>query len=65
MNEASNRIERFFSIYESKNTIYSYKVALRIYFKTFYGEGDLVEQAERYFSEPRNYEEDIETYFYF
>ena len=63
MKEHSNRIEKFFKYYKSESTIYSYKVNLRLFFRTFYGEGELVEQAERYFQEPRVYEDDINSFF--
>ena len=36
---------------------------LRGYFKTIYCEGQLEEQVETYFKEPRDYEEDIQQYF--
>ena len=49
--------------YESKNTVRCYEASLKDYFKMVYGERKPLEDlAERYFSEKRNYEEDMQNF---
>ncbi|MEM3384623.1 MAG: site-specific integrase [Nitrososphaeria archaeon] len=57
------RVQDFLKMYRSKSTTKGYKVAIKHFFKTLYGEGDLEVQAEKYFSEKRNYEDDVERFF--
>ena len=48
---------------ESVNSVRSYTSALKKFFETIYGERDgLEELAERYFTEQRNYEEDVQAF---
>jgi integrase len=58
-----SRIGRFFLTYESEVTKRNYRLMLTKYFKVFYDEGTLEEQANKYFEEGRDYEEDVRTYF--
>ena len=49
--------------YESANTVRSYEAALKGYFEMIYKERDGLDGlAERYFTEKRNYEEDIQNF---
>jgi integrase len=49
--------------YESKNTVRCYEASLKDFFKMVYGEREPLEGlAERYFSEKRNYEEDMQNF---
>ena len=59
-----NRVENFLKMYRSKSTVGTYRWALTEFFKSVYGEdeGKLEEHAERYFSEKRNYEQDIQNF---
>ncbi len=60
----SSRLEKFFSLYQSKSTIGTYRYVLKEFFKSIYGkETNLEESAEKYFDEERNHEEDIRTFF--
>jgi len=57
------KVSSFLNSYRSKNTRLAYQQSLSQFFKNIYGEnGDLDAHAERYFSEKRNYEKDIETF---
>jgi integrase len=58
------RVEKFLSIYQSKNTINSYRYALKEFFKTIYekNEKNLDECAEIYFGEKRKYEDDLYSF---
>jgi len=59
-----SRIENFLKMYRSKNTVKAYKWALTEFFKSVYGEeeGKLEEHAERYFTEKRDVEGDIQNF---
>jgi integrase len=56
------KIAKFMRMHKKASTYYIYTGVLKCYFKTFYGEGDLEEQAERYLSEERDYYDDVERY---
>jgi len=56
------KVESFLRLYGSKSTVTAYRWALTNFFRTVYGEGDVEAQAERYFSEKRNYEGDIQNF---
>jgi len=58
------RVENFLKLYSSMNTRRAYAWSLTEFFKTVYGEneGRLEEHAERYFSENRDYEQDIQNF---
>jgi integrase len=57
------KVTSFLSTYQSKNTRLAYQQAIGQFFKNVYGEnGDLDAHAEKYFSEKRNYEQDIEVF---
>ena len=60
-----NRIEKFLALYQSKQTANAYKWALTEFFKSVYGENEhkLEDQAERYFNEKRDLEEDMQNFF--
>lgn len=60
-----SRIESFLKLYQSKNTTAAYRWALAEYFKTIYGENKhtLEERADQYFTEKRNFEEDMQNFF--
>ncbi len=58
-----NRIERFLLPYSSKGTVRVYKVHLKKYFSTFSEVNDLNEAAEEYFTQKRDYEDDVVLYF--
>jgi len=59
-----SRVEEFLKMYRSQNTVRAYGWALTEFFKSVYGENEhrLEEHAERYFSEKRNYEQDIQNF---
>ena len=52
--------------FESRNTVTAYKTALKKYFQTIYGEkienGELETIAEKYFTEKRNFMEDVQRF---
>lgn len=53
---------KYLDQYESKSTVVNYKSSLREFFKAVYGKRDPLEDlAQQYFSEKRNYEEDVEN----
>jgi len=58
------RVEDFLKMYSSANTVRAYRWALVEFFKTVYGEDEsrVEELAERYFSEKRDYEVDIQNF---
>jgi len=62
------RIEKFLNMFSSKNTIIAYRWSLKEFFKTIYNVEveeitKMEELANKYFSEKRNHEEDIEKFF--
>ncbi|MEM3760224.1 MAG: tyrosine-type recombinase/integrase [Candidatus Bathyarchaeia archaeon] len=59
-----SRVENFLKMFTSQNTVRAYSWSLTEFFKTVYGEneGKLEEHAERYFSEKRDYEQDIQRF---
>lgn len=60
-----SRIEDFFKLYSSPNTVEAYRYSLIKFFKIIYGENEhsLEERAEQYFQEKRNIEQDIQNFF--
>jgi len=60
-----SRLENFLRMYRSKKTVATYRWALNEFFKTVYGEneGKLEQHAERYFTEKRDVQGDIESFF--
>ena len=58
-------VENFLKMYRSQSTVNTYRWALTKFFETVYGEdeGKLEQHAERYFSEKRNVQEDVENFF--
>jgi integrase len=62
MDKIENRIEKFLSQYHSKKTVHVYKWALSEYFKIIYGNNNIEENSEKYFTENRNYEEDLKNF---
>jgi len=60
-----SRVENFLKMYRSKSTVKTYRWSLNQFFKTIYGEneGTLEQHAERYFTEGRNFEQDIQNFF--
>lgn len=60
-----SRVEDFLKMYRSKSTLVTYRWALAEYFKVVYGEneGKLEQHADRYFTEKRNIESDIQNFF--
>jgi len=59
----ADRIEKFLKTYNSNHTKMSYRHSLIHFFNSVYGKGKLEDQADKYFKEKRNYEEDIENFF--
>lgn len=58
-----DKVKTFLNSYKSKNTKRCYRMGLEAFFKSVYGKaGDLDAQAEQYFSEKRDIEEDIEAF---
>ena len=58
-----DRLEKFLRNYDSNTTIKAYKWILGAFIKSIYGDKkNLSEKIEQYFSENRNYEEDIENF---
>ncbi|MGD0330874.1 MAG: site-specific integrase [Nitrososphaeria archaeon] len=59
-----DRIGKFLELYSSKYTRSSYQLSLKHFFNFIYQEGNLSlnDQGEKYFTEKRNYEEDIEKF---
>lgn len=57
-----SRIEKFVSQYHSKKTIHVYKWALNEYFKFVYSNNNTDKNSERYFTENRDYEEDLKNF---
>ena len=59
-----SRVEEFLQMYRSRNTVKAYRWALTEFFKSVYGENEhrLEEHAERYFSEKRDVERDIQNF---
>jgi len=57
------RVESFLSMYKSKKTVVAYKSHLKRFFSHVYGVEikDLEAAAERYFSEQRDYEADVQS----
>ena len=63
MENNGNRLNKFLNNYRSKNTKKTYKQGLQHFFDSVYGEeGSLEEKADRYFTEQRDVEEDIQTF---
>jgi integrase len=63
MASSDGRIKRFLDSFQSKNTRLNYRSGLKQFFVSVYGEnGDLEEKAEKYFSEQRDFEEDIQDF---
>lgn len=58
-----NRLEKFLNQFSSANTIRVYKLALRGFFQTVYPELSLEEAAEKYFSDKRKVEQDLDNFF--
>lgn len=58
-----SKIKAFFSTFRAASTVNTYSWILRKFFHTIYGDGDVGQQAERYFSEKRDYQQDVETFF--
>jgi hypothetical protein len=60
-----SKLEDFLRMYGSKNTQRSYRYSLAEYFSVIYGtnEHKVEEQAERYFTEQRNVEQDIQNFY--
>lgn len=57
------KVSNFLSSYHSKNTRLAYEQALGQFLKNLYGESsDLDASAERYFTEKRDCEKDIEEF---
>ncbi|MGD0805487.1 MAG: hypothetical protein ABSA11_15615 [Candidatus Bathyarchaeia archaeon] len=54
-----NRIERFLLPYSSEKTVRVYKVHLKKFFSTFGKVNNLEESAEEYFTQKRDYEENV------
>jgi integrase len=54
---------KWLETYSSSNTVRAYKWGLEQFFKCLGFQGSLEENAEAYFKEKRNYEEDVKTYF--
>lgn len=57
------RLKKFLATFESKNTIRGYQLWLGKFFNTIYGNGNLEEQVEKYFTENRNYKEDVQQFY--
>ena len=58
-----SRLENFYKLYESKNTINTYRLALNKFFGMIYDNIPLTEAVERYFDEKRDYEKDVKEFF--
>ncbi|MGD0329828.1 MAG: site-specific integrase [Nitrososphaeria archaeon] len=58
----TDRIKQFLDMYSSKNTKASYLLSLKHFFNCIYGESKLEDQVEKYFSEKRDIEEDIDKF---
>jgi integrase len=56
-------VDEYFSTFTSLTTISSYKSILGRYFQQIYGEGNLIEQVEKYVSENRDHQKDITQFF--
>jgi len=54
---------KWLETYSSSNTVRAYKWGLEQFFKCLGFKASLEENAEAYFKEKRNYEEDVKTYF--
>jgi len=54
---------KWLETYSSPNTVRAYKWGLQQFFECLGFKGSLEENAEAYFKEKRNYEEDVKTYF--
>ena len=65
MEKVDSIIESFLRLYENKSTKKVYRTVLKRFFKAVYDvkQVDLEECAQKYFSEKRNYEEDIKKLF--
>ena len=58
-----SRLGKFFETFSSAGTVHTYSWCLTGFFGSVYGKGDLESQAERYFQEARNREEDVRAFF--
>lgn len=60
-----NRWQRFINTFQSKSTIYTYKAAIKRFFKHIYKEDfrSVEENTERYFQGQRDHEEDVRSFF--
>jgi integrase len=60
-----NRWQRFISTFSSKATVATYKGSTRKFLRQVYGDSftNLEEAVERYFSEDRDYKEDVRSFF--
>lgn len=63
ISQKKSRIEKFLSTYGSEVTKRNYRVMLKVYFHTFYEDGELDDLCEKYFKDKRVYEDDVEEYF--
>jgi integrase len=57
------KVKEWLETFQSENTRRMYKHSLKAFFSSIYGEGDLNQQANRYFKEKREYERDITSFF--
>jgi len=67
-NNQQSRWERFISVFESTATKNAYASSLRKFFRFVYGEDEFTKlglegASDRYFTEDRNYEEDVREFF--
>jgi len=60
-----SRISKFLDLYDSPNTVRVYKRALTKFFHVVYGDNEagLEQHGDRYFTETRNIQEDIQSFF--
>jgi hypothetical protein len=56
-------LEDFLNKYPSEKTRGTYKTALKSYFRNLYGSVNVSKAADKYFSEDRDYQKDLETFF--
>jgi integrase len=57
-----SRYQQFLDEYPNPNTRNAYRYALRQFFKTVYGAGNVVDQVERYCTEERDYGGDVKDF---
>ena len=53
----------FLKQFESKHTIRAYRFGITVFLRGVYGEGSLEVLSEKYFSEKRNHEKDLQDFF--